>query len=369
MLKVEPAQFGDLLCLWRGNAAKDSSVEDDEEEIFTVGECDHSFRRDVEAALLAHFTNGRLFDRFSVVDDAAQHRPQVRGPIRVASQQDPSFLYRQHEGCNSRCSFRWVWHRSSDPTISAVGYAGRSARPKDRAMALRARDTSGVFEVGRAHHHPGCLGRLAVERSPARVVDDDGETLVHWSPAGTLGCSATSRSVPGREVLSPSERQLASLATRRWRYRGVPRRGTSLTFVREGRWASVAPTWFADGRFIHWYVNFQQPLVRTSAGYDTLDLIADIVVAPDWSWTWKDEPTFDAAIERGIFDRSILREVETEAARIDEEIAARTGPFDLRWQTWMTAPGWAPPDLLDDFAKGLETPPGSTITLSTDPVA
>jgi hypothetical protein len=40
----------------------------------------------------------------------------------------------------------------------------------------------------------------------------------------------------------------------------------------------------------HWYVNFQRPMRRTAIGFDTFDLLLDLVIAPDLSrWDWKDE--------------------------------------------------------------------------------
>ncbi len=170
---------------------------------------------------------------------------------------------------------------------------------------------------------------------PARVVSDDGDELIHWTPAGVTGCFATSRYFPGREGLPPNERQLVSLESRQWHYRGVPARGTSLAFLRKGVWASIAPTWYPDGTFAHWYVNFQLPMRRHETGYDTLDLVVDIVVAPDWSWAWKDREAFDAAVERGIFGADIAESVEGEALGIQDQIREKSGPFDPAWARWL----------------------------------
>lgn len=169
---------------------------------------------------------------------------------------------------------------------------------------------------------------------PATVVTDDGDTLVHWCPAGTIGCFATSRHVPGRSGLPREERQLVSLET----------------------------------RLVHWYVNFQLPLVRQADGYETLDLVLDIVVDPDSSWRWKDRAPFEAACKRKIFDVAVADAVEDEARRIQEEIAARSGPFDPRWSSWTAPADWSAPALPVDFAGHLGAPPGSVITLAKEPV-
>lgn len=202
---------------------------------------------------------------------------------------------------------------------------------------------------------------------PAVVVTDDGSELVHWSPAGTVGCFATSRFFPGREHLPREERQLVSLESRQWHYRGVPARGTKLSFLRAGAWASVEATWHADGQFAHWYVNFQQPMRRTADGYDTLDLVLDLMVGPDWSWSWKDVEPFEAAISRGIFGPETKSALEREAAQLQQEITNRSGPFSATWRGWAAPGTWPAPALPPDFAAGLATPDGTAVPLSPDP--
>lgn len=203
---------------------------------------------------------------------------------------------------------------------------------------------------------------------PAVVVVDHGDELVHWAPAGTVGCFATSRFFPGREGLSREERQLVSLESRRWQYRGVGSPGAKLSFLRAGSWASVEATWYPSGEFVHWYVNFQRPLVRTSDGYETLDLVIDGVVAPDRSWAWKDREPFAAAIERGLFDPDVEAEIEAEAERVQQAVADEAGPFDARWLGWTPPGDWGTPALPADFAGGAGTPPGATVTLASRPV-
>ncbi|MEU6237167.1 DUF402 domain-containing protein, partial [Kitasatospora sp. NPDC047058] len=49
----------------------------------------------------------------------------------------------------------------------------------------------------------------------------------------------------------------------------------------------------ADGAPLRLYVNFERPVVRTGIGIDTLDLLVDLVVAPDLSSArWKDEDEY-----------------------------------------------------------------------------
>jgi hypothetical protein len=50
-------------------------------------------------------------------------------------------------------------------------------------------------------------------------------------------------------------------------------------------WAFYGEGGALDG----WYVNLQAPLRRTQFGFDSEDHVLDIRVAPDLSWSWKDE--------------------------------------------------------------------------------
>ena len=46
-----------------------------------------------------------------------------------------------------------------------------------------------------------------------------------------------------------------------------------------------------------WYVDLQEPLRRTTLGFDTMDHLLDIVISPDQSaWRWKDEDEFEEAV-------------------------------------------------------------------------
>jgi predicted RNA-binding protein associated with RNAse of E/G family len=45
-----------------------------------------------------------------------------------------------------------------------------------------------------------------------------------------------------------------------------------------GAWHSVDVEFDAAGAFAGWYVNLQEPLRRTGSGFDTVDLVLDLVV-------------------------------------------------------------------------------------------
>ncbi|GAB3955712.1 hypothetical protein GCM10027614_65830 [Micromonospora vulcania] len=94
------------------------------------------------------------------------------------------------------------------------------------------------------------------------------------------------RAMPFAQWISSAYR----LAHGRWN--GPP----LLKFLPTGAAHSV--WWFRDAqdRFVHWYVNLEEPGVRWDdgpvAGVDVVDQDLDVVVRPDRSWQWKDEDEF-----------------------------------------------------------------------------
>lgn len=210
---------------------------------------------------------------------------------------------------------------------------------------------------------------LFLSARPVIAVEDDGDRLVTWAPAGTVGCHGTSHGIPERVLLPRHERQLVTLESSIWKYRGVPSRGSSLAFLTRGSWACVVLTWLPDRTFLHWYVNFQLPLHRFARGYDSADLVLDIVVAPDRSWTWKDVEPYRSAIERGIVEPDHARAIEAESVNVQKAIEERAGPFGDKWLEWRPPANWPQPVLPPGFADGLPTPPGSIVTLDSVPVA
>lgn len=196
--------------------------------------------------------------------------------------------------------------------------------------------------------------------TPALVVVDESNAIVEWTPAGTRAVCASSRQFPGREHLPRNERKLITLETSCWHYASIVSETAGLNFVDTRHWSRIALGWSASGEFLGWYVNFQFPMSRTRLGYDSMDLVLDIVVEPDGAaWRWKDESDFEAAIERQILGAELRGPVLDEADRVLGLLHRREGPFDPDWSTWRPPPNWRVPELPADFAEGLQAPEGS----------
>jgi hypothetical protein len=107
----------------------------------------------------------------------------------------------------------------------------------------------------------------------------------------------------------------------------------------------------ADGRFLCWYIDMIEPVRRTPDGFVLWDLALDIVVAPDFRWTMKDEDHFARMPAHGWIAPEgaalVRRDVQHAIARIEQ----RRAPFNEDWPNWRPDPTWPIPALPDDWAK------------------
>ena len=104
--------------------------------------------------------------------------------------------------------------------------------------------------------------------------------------------------------------------------------------------------WDERWRLRGWYVNLQEPFRKTRLGYDYADLALDVVVAPDGSWTWKDEDDFAETQRLGILDPDAAAALRAEG----ERVVARS-PWPTGWEEWRPDPAWRPLALPDGWAN------------------
>ena len=185
-------------------------------------------------------------------------------------------------------------------------------------------------------------GRVWAVR-PVRVVEDSPDRLMFYI-------------APGTRWLRPvdSEGTPLRLQTESWQLAEGGWSGSAgLRIVTPSRAHSVLVLWDPETwAFQGWYINLEEPLRRTSIGFDYLDQVLDIVVAPDRTWRWKDEGEFAIAQERGLFTRQVAREIRTEGERVIEALAANASPFADGWEAWRPPSAWLPAPLSSDSAAG-----------------
>ena len=92
-------------------------------------------------------------------------------------------------------------------------------------------------------------------------------------------------------------------------------------------------------------MNFEEPFRRTPIGFDTNDHTLDILVAPDFAWSWKDRDDFEALVASGHFSEEFGDELRASGERAVQAIESRAAPFSDGWETWMPPAEWPVPKL------------------------
>jgi 8-oxo-dGTP pyrophosphatase MutT (NUDIX family) len=171
---------------------------------------------------------------------------------------------------------------------------------------------------------------------PVTVVQDTSHLLALYLAPGTL-CSR----LAGRRG-GPKGRQLieATGGFEEWTWRD--KRRLFLWHPHEAH--AVSLFWRKqDDVFLGWYVDVCMPLRRTPTGFDTRDLILDVVIAPDRTWSWKDEDELLWAQNEGQlapYDADFIRREATRAIAL---LTASDPLFADHWTNWRPDPTWPIP--------------------------
>lgn len=179
-------------------------------------------------------------------------------------------------------------------------------------------------------------GRVWAVR-PVTVVDDSSDRIALYHAPGTIW----------RRPVSASREPLR-LQAPEWELADLPWGGNAaLRLTTPGAAHSVILFWEPEGWHLEgWYVNLEQPFRRTSLGFDYLDQVLDIVVAPDRSsWFWKDEDEFETAQELGVLTGAEATAIRAEGQRVIAAIEANSPPFGDGWEDWRPDPAWIVPGI------------------------
>lgn len=131
-------------------------------------------------------------------------------------------------------------------------------------------------------------------------------------------------------------------------------------FFDAGKGTSSYAAFEGDGRFRGWKVNMEAAFRRTPIGFDTTDHFVDIVVKPDRTWFWKDEPQMRSWQKRGAYRPGEIERFLEAGREAEEMLKSREPPFDDSWNDWQ------PPVLagLPKAPEGWEKLAGIDITMS-----
>ncbi|MFD5818408.1 DUF402 domain-containing protein [Streptomyces sp. NPDC127038] len=184
------------------------------------------------------------------------------------------------------------------------------------------------------------LGGQLSTAGPVRVVELMEDGLLLWLSVGS----------PVWEVELPGDAHLRDIPPQNRPEGGYPvrpdawHRGSALIYQPTG--ASHAVWWLfsADMQFQGWYVNFERRF-RHSDSINVIDLELDLTVAPDRTWQWKDEESFEAKTGHPAYwttdEAAAIRAEGKEVARLAE---AGRFPFDGRWCDFRPSSDWGLPD-------------------------
>jgi predicted RNA-binding protein associated with RNAse of E/G family len=137
--------------------------------------------------------------------------------------------------------------------------------------------------------------------------------------------------------------RFAALQSGSWEMVEVPRFNHARWHHRWGdRW-TLGQFWTAAWEPMFFYVNFDEPYVRTADGVVTRDLQLDIWVAPDLSsWRWKDEDHLADFVAADLITDEVAAAISADGEAIIDALTAGRDPFDVASWDWRPDPSWAP---------------------------
>jgi hypothetical protein len=210
----------------------------------------------------------------------------------------------------------------------------------DRAAAIVEQASSMAWERGQEIVARQIWHGRPVFGIPLIVIEDTAEHLVTYTaPGAPFGF--TDAPFPTPDGLHPRRHGGSE-----WVGHGV---------VEVTRWDSdysVMHFWRGSNRtFAAWYLNIQEPLRRTSIGYDTQDLELDVVIYPNGRWDLKDDELLDVWVARGRWTAEDAAGIRATGRQIVDEVVERGDRWwGQDWSGWVPDARWAVPSLPPEWA-------------------
>jgi hypothetical protein len=181
------------------------------------------------------------------------------------------------------------------------------------------------------------VGKRVVWAYPTIVVRDTPDLIALYLPAGAIGKDKVIKPTP-QEMMLPDNLILVD-----WEWD----RTDVLMLIVPGEAFSTYLMWETGTKnLVCWYINLQEPVQRTSIGFDTMDHTLDVVVSPDMSeWKWKDEDEFSEAEEVGVYSYAKAREIRSEGEKALKLLTSERRWLYKEWETWQAEPEWGIPQL------------------------
>jgi hypothetical protein len=178
---------------------------------------------------------------------------------------------------------------------------------------------------------------------PQVVVKDEEQALVI---ASLPGMTWMTRDVPGRNSMPVAERielYMKEELNNAWYERSAQR--AVLTIHPPDVSHSIRLFWDSAWRLLSWYVNLEDPYVRTERGIQVNDHTLDVIITPDLAWSWKDEAEFEALTLAGKIPTEKALAIRAEGDRVIRSLERRQWPFNEPWPDWRPEPSWVAPQI------------------------
>ena len=177
--------------------------------------------------------------------------------------------------------------------------------------------------------------------APMTVVRDDEQALVAWLAVGTPVLKLVRDD--GRDLRA--ERSDAFLVPRR-QVESVWSDYSVLRVHQPGqRWSVWHFFHGLTGAFEGWYVNLEDPHVRTDRTTRSRDHVLDVWVEPDRTFGRKDEDELVLAVEQGRYSQDEADAIRATADDVEALIRSWGAPFCDGWDSFHPDPAWPVPSL------------------------
>jgi predicted RNA-binding protein associated with RNAse of E/G family len=118
---------------------------------------------------------------------------------------------------------------------------------------------------------------------------------------------------------------------------------------RPGEAYAVWHFWDGPNRtFAGWYLNLEEPIRRTAAGYDTQDLELDVWIPAGGPWRFKDEERLEERVREGRYTPAQATATRALGRDIGAMLDRGERWWEDRWASFEPDPAW----------RGLGFPPG-----------
>lgn len=172
--------------------------------------------------------------------------------------------------------------------------------------------------------------------APLRVIEDGPDLTVLYLPIG----------VSYRRMGGADGNPTREFATATRLIESTWADNNALHLMRPGDGHATILFWNEAGKFLCYYINFQEPYRRFELGFDSMDQTLDLLISPDGQrHQWKDEDEFESGIAHGWYTAELKAGLYASGERIIAEAKAGAWPFRAGWDAWRPDASWPLPVL------------------------